>query len=160
MGGRGIGPENLRALEAILGLQARSVLEVGPGCWRFARAALAAGLHVSAVELPVGRAAGLRPEGVPCLFAWRAAPLPWADGAFDVVYQRNAVPNMPGGDVGRALDEMRRVARALVWSGDLRCRFAPRKSSAGSRASWMRAELKQRWRVASEDGKLLVLVTR
>ena len=161
MGGRGIGPENRRALDAILALGAGSVLEVGPGCWRFAEAALLAGLRVAAVELPLPRAAALRPEGVEVVHAWRAHPLPWEAGAFDVVYQRNAVPNMPGCDVPRALDEMRRVARVLVWSGDLRCRFAQRRSPTGqSPGAWMRAELEKRWRVEHEHGKLLVLVPR
>jgi len=131
------------------------VLEVGPGCFRFAWAALRANLAISAVELPIARATGFRLPEVPTWYAWRPFPLPWPVGAFDVAYQRNAVPNMPSDDVLPALRELARVAHRFVWSGDFRCRFG-----CGVGEAWMRERLADVFTVDHEDRKLLILTPR
>jgi hypothetical protein len=161
LGGRNLGTGNRSALDAILALPARTVLELGPGCYRFARVATEAGLEVSAVELPIPRAAGLRPAAVATWFSWRPWPLPWPDDAFDVVYQQNAVPNLPSRSIMPCLRELMRLAPVLVWSGDLRPRFwEDGKAKGGERAAWMEARLGELFDVERRRGKLLILRRR
>lgn len=149
------------ALEAILGLSARTVLELGPGCYRFARVATEAGLEVTAVELPISRAAGLRPPPVATWFTWHPERLPWADNHFDVCYQQNMIPNLPSRSILAVLAEATRVSRILVWSGDLRPRFwEDGRALGGERAEWMRARLEELFEVECRPGKILILRRR
>lgn len=142
-------------------LNARHVLEIGPGSFRFARGCRAAGVAVSCVELPMARAASHRPPDVPCWFSWRSSPLPWPTQFFDVAYQRNALPNLPSAAIPAALDELARVARVLVWAGDLRPRFwCGRNRPGGERAAWMLAEIGRRFGVERAGRKILILWPR
>lgn len=147
MGGRSFqagDQEGLRRVLSVPGVQ--RVLEVGPGCWRFAGAILAAGASLYAVELPFPRSAAMRPAGAGGWFSWRPHPLPWPTGHFQVAYQRNAVPNLETGDIGRALAEIARVADLFVWVGDLRCRFPIRPGR------WVKAKILEHFAIEEEGG--------
>lgn len=158
MGGRGIGPENARAAEIVRSLGASSVLEIGPGCFRFARVLSEAGVRVTAVELPYPRAAAFRPAPVACWYSSKAWPLPWREASFDVAYQHDALTNMPTRDMLRCLDELARVAKRLVWAGVLRPRFFEHgKKSGGERAAWAREEIMRRFDLEWSEGKIMVL---
>ena len=148
LGGRGIGRENLTAAKLVADrLKAESVLELGPGSWRFARVCIEHGVkNFVGMESKIGeeRSLTLKPDQALSIYVDDFSRIDFPNKSFDVVYQCNTVPNLLATQIRPCLLEVARVGKLFVWAGDLRCRFwdLPRVTMR-ERRSWMRAMLSE-----------------
>jgi hypothetical protein len=152
MGVRGLIPENKTASYVIIHiLNAKSVLDIGAGCWRLLKACHQNGIkRLAGTELPIERAKECKPEYVEGYFNLRPFPLPWKDKEFDVVYQCNSLPNMVSSDIPHVLDEMVRIGKLIVMAGSWRCRFWEWKTrTAIEKIRWMRDLIESRCELVS-----------